>query len=438
MPGALAGWLHAQEKYGRLTPAESFADAIRLAEEGAPVSYRNHEFITMAADHIRGNAAAAGTFLVDDAAPRPGGLLKQPNLARSMRRVVEGGRDAFYRGDLGREFVAAVQAAGGILTTDDLANFTVREKQPLSIDVFGCTVFSPPPPCSGFQYLQTLGMLADEDLVGMGHNSADYLHLLLEAIKLATADRIHATMVDEIDHTTLLERDYLRERRSQINPTNAALGLGERFDEPATHDSAAVQPGARATITRRNGEHTTHFAVVDADGMAVNVTQSLGNPFGAGVMAGETGLMLNNFLNWIDLDPASPNALQPGRQMENCMSPPQVYRDGRFLMTMGTPGSWGILQTQAQALLNVLAFGMHVQDAIEAPRVRLTSGRTVMIEGRVPAEVRADLAQRGHDVETLPDFTWAVGGMHGIMRDPETHVLIGGADPRRDGAAVGW
>jgi gamma-glutamyltranspeptidase/glutathione hydrolase len=168
------------------------------------------------------------------------------------------------------------------------------------------------------------------------------------------------------------------------------------------------------------------------------VTQSLGNPFGSGFMAGETGLMLNNFMNWVDLDPASPNVLKGGKQMENCMAPPQVYRDGRFLMTMGTPGSWGIPQTQSQAILNVLAFGMNVQQAIEAPRVRQMGGDKLSVEGRIPGAVAGALARRGHAVTLLPDYTWAVGGMHGIMRDPESGVLIGGADPRRDGYAVGW
>jgi gamma-glutamyltranspeptidase/glutathione hydrolase len=124
--------------------------------------------------------------------------------------------------------------------------------------------------------------------------------------------------------------------------------------------------------------------------------------------------------------------------MENCMAPPQVYRDGRFLMTMGTPGSWGIPQTQSQAILNVLAFGMNVQQAIEAPRVRHMGGDKLSVEGRIPAEVVAELDRRGHAVTVLPDYTWVVGGMHGIMRDPESGVLIGGADPRRDGYAVGW
>lgn len=436
VPGAPGGWLAALERYGTMPASRVFADAIDLAERGAPVSYRNVEFITLAASTIAGNEDAARTFLPDGVPPRAGDLLRQPRLAQTLRRLSEGGADEFYTGALGREVVAAIRAAGGIMSEDDLANFRVEWQTPLSIEFHGYQVFAPPPPCAGFQYLQTIKMLQDDDIVALGHNSADYLHLLIEAIKLAASDRIAYTYRSDIDHRALLEAEYVRSRRQEIDPSAAALGPGERWYSPETRDPAGVRPGPVAT--RRNGEHTTHFAAADASGMAVNVTQSLGNPFGSGFMAGATGLMLNNFLQWTDFDPESPNVLVGGKKMENCMAPPQVYRDGRFLMTMGTPGSWGIPQTQSQAILNVLAFGMNVQQAIEAPRVRLMAGRHIAAEGRIPAETLSALEARGHQIERLPDFTWIVGGMHGIFRDPETGVLIGGADPRRDGAAIGW
>jgi gamma-glutamyltranspeptidase/glutathione hydrolase len=434
VPGSPGGWFAALERYGSLPAARVFADAIRLAEEGAPVSFKNQEFIAFAAEHIRDSPQAAETFLPDGAPPRPGSVLRQPRLARTLRRIAEGGAGVFYRGDLGREVVAAVRGAGGILSEADLAGFRVQWQQPLSVDFHSWQIFAPPPPSAGIQYLQTIKMLEDDDLATLGHNSAEYLHLLIETIKLAAADRIAYTMRDDVNHDQLLDTGYLQSRRRQIDQTRAALGPGERFDSPETLDPASVRPGP----ARRNGEHTTHFAAADASGMAVNVTQSLGSPFGGGFMAGETGLMLNNFLNWVDLHPDSPNALAPGRQMENCMAPPQIYRDGRFVMTMGTPGSWGIPQTQSQAILNVLAFGMHIQDAISAPRVRLMAGRTVAVEARVGADVVNDLQARGHVVQLLPEYTWVVGGMHGIYRDPESGVLVGGADPRRDGYAVGW
>lgn len=434
VPGAPAGWLAALERYGTMTPERVFRNAIALAEEGAPVSFRNAEFIAGAADRIRPWDQAARTFLPDGIAPQPGSILQQPRLAHTFRRLLQGGEREFYEGALGREIVTAVRDNGGLLSEHDLAAFTIEWQEPLSIHFHEYEIFAPPPPSAGIQYLQTIGMLADDPLPSLGHNSADYLHLLIEAVKLAMADRIAYTMRDDVDHTRLLDPAYLRQRRGLIDMNTAAPGPGERFDSPETRDPASVRPG----LTRRNGEHTTHFAAADASGLAVNVTQSLGSPFGSGFMAGKTGLMMNNFLNWIDLDPESPNALAPGKQMENCMAPPQVYRDGRFLMTMGTPGSWGIPQTQAQAILNVLAFGMNVQDAIDAPRFRIVGGRHVSIEGRAPGDVIEELERRGHDVRRLPNYTWTVGGMHGIYRDPGSGILMGGADPRRDGYAVGW
>jgi gamma-glutamyltranspeptidase / glutathione hydrolase len=434
VPGAPAGWLTALARYGRLPASRVFADAIDLAEHGAPVSHRNVEFITGAAHAIRGSEHAARTFLPDGEPPRAGGLLRQPNLARTLRRLAEGGMGEFYGGSLGREVVAAVRGAGGVLSDADLETFRVRWQQPLSVEFRGYQIFSPPPPCAGFQFLQTIKMLEDDDLVALGHSSADYLHLLLEAIKLAVSDRIAYTCRTDIDHRALLDTAYLQARRQQVDPGRAALGPGERFDSPETKDPVSVSAGP----ARRNGEHTTHFAAVDSSGMAVAVTQSLGNPFGCGFMAGETGLMLNNFLNWVDLDPDSPNALEPGKPMENCMAPPQVYRDGSFLFSIGTPGSWGIPQSQSQALLNVMAFGMTVQQAIEAPRVKLLAGYHALAEGRIPVAVTDELNARGHSIERGPDLTWLVGGMHGVYRDPESGVLMGGADPRRDGYSVGW
>jgi gamma-glutamyltranspeptidase/glutathione hydrolase len=436
VPGAPGGWLAALGRYGSLPAQRVFADAIRLAEDGAPVSFRNVEFIGIGASQIAPYENSAATFMPGGEIPRAGSILKQPKLARTLRRLAEGGAAEFYSGSLGREVVGAVRAAGGVLSDVDLANFQVEWQAPLSVDFHGWQVFAPPPPCAGLQYLQTLLLVAGDDLVALSHNSAGYIHLLIEAIKLAEADRMEYTQ-RPIDHAGLLDPEYVRQRREQIDPGSAAYGPGERWNSPESRDPAAVQPG-EPRITRRAHEHTTHFAAADASGMAVNVTQSLGNPFGCGFMAGDTGLMLNNFLHWTDHDPESPNALAGGKKMENCMAPPQVYRDGRFVMTMGTPGSWGIPQTQTQAILNVIAHGMNVQEAIEQPRFRHIAGREIAVESRVPASVTDDLSALGHIVTRVPDWSWLVGGMHGIYRDPQSGVLMGGADPRRDGYAVGW
>jgi len=183
-------------------------------------------------------------------------------------------------------------------------------------------------------------------------------------------------------------------------------------------------------------EQTTHFACADADGTVASVTQTLGVPFGSGFAVPGTGLVLNNILKWMDLDPASPNVLKPGRKAGTMMSPTQVFRDGGFALSIGTPGSYGILQTQPQMLLNVLEFGFNIQEAIEQPRIRCYRNRLLDAESRVPEATRRGLATRGHEVNAIDDWSWIVGGGQGIARDPESGAWMAGADPRRDGYAL--
>lgn len=433
VPGAPKAWFAAMEQYGSKPAGDLFADAIDLAENGAPVSHKNAEFIELNAHRLRPHPDAAATFLPGDAAPRPGSLLRQPRLAGTYRTLAEDGPDAIYHGRIGEEMCRAVREAGGYLSQQDLETFQVRWLEPLGTPFREYQIYGAPPPTCTIEYLELLRIVENEDLAGMGHNSADYLHLLIEAVKLASADRIEYTMRGEIDFDALLSDDYITAQRARIDAEVAALGRGERFS--GSVDPNAVTPGNPG---RRNGEHTTHFAVADASGLAVNVTQSLGSPFGSGFMAGETGIMLNNFLDWTDLSRESPNALQPGKPMENCMSPGQIFLDGQFYATLGTPGSWGILQTTPQMMLNLLVHGKNIQEAIEAPRFRFMGGKKVIIEERIPADVRADLEQRGHELAPAGDLTWQVGGGHGTHRDPESGVFSGGADPRRDGYALAW
>jgi len=183
-------------------------------------------------------------------------------------------------------------------------------------------------------------------------------------------------------------------------------------------------------------EQTTHFACADSTGMVVSVTQTLGVPFGSGFAVPGTGIVLNNILKWMDRDPASPNVVRPGRKAGTMMSPTQVFRDGVFHVSVGTPGSYGILQTTPQMLLNVLEFDMAIQEAIEAPRVRVYRDRLVDAEARIGADVRAELGRRGHDVHVLDEWSWVVGGGQGIVRDAESGAFMAGADPRRDGYAL--
>jgi gamma-glutamyltranspeptidase/glutathione hydrolase len=433
VPSVLAGWLAAHARFGRLDRAKLFQPAIELAEQGWPVSpwaagiFRDHAF------RLRKHAPSGGAYLVDGEPPRSGSVISQPDLARSYREIVDGGAGVLYQGDLGRRLVQAIGAAGGWLTQTDLAGYAPRWREPLSTDYRGWQVHTPPPPSSGFQYLECLKILEASDLVALGHNSADYLHLLVEAIKLASADRTAYATADLLTIRRLFSPHYAAQRRQLIDRFRAAPSEGERF---LADKSDEVRPGKLEPVA---AEHTTHFETADRWGNLVAVTQSNGAPFGSGFVAGETGIVVNNFLYWTDLDPASPIYLRGGEpQREIPMAPCIVTRDGQLMMGIGTPGSYGILQTTLQMLLNALDFDMHIQAAIEAPRVRAFERTRVDVESRLAPDVISDLQLRGHDVRMLEPWTWAVGGGHGIRLDGASGALQGGADPRRDGQAVAY
>ncbi len=433
VPGACAGWLTAHDAYGRLDRATVFAPAIDYAEQGVPISLKNAVFFraARAGGHLTPETQAV--FMPGGDAPAPGSVIRQPMLATTFREVVAGGRDAFYRGALGKRLVAAIRRQGGLLSEDDLASYEPVWLDPISTTYRGYEICCPPPPCSGFQYLQTLNMLEAFDLAGMGQNTAETIHLMAEAMKLAVADRIAYAARPDIPISGLLSKDYAAQRRALIDPRRAAPSEGERYAGPPR--PGVIRAGAPQLAVK---ECTTHFDVVDSEGNAVAITQSLGDGFGSGVMAGDTGIVLNNFAYWFDADPSSPNAIGPGKKAEMCLAPALVLRDGKPFMAIGTPGSFGILETTPQMIVNVIDFGYSIQAAIEAPRFRTYEGTTLEVEARIPKAVRDELLTRGHTIRLIDDWSFLVGGGQGIMIDPESGTLLGGADPRRDGYALGW
>jgi gamma-glutamyltranspeptidase/glutathione hydrolase len=431
VPGNFAGWWEALRAYGRLTPEVVFAPAIRRAEEGFPLTHRGAAFF---AEHcIRLAPEARAVFLPDGGVPHPGTILTHKALASTLRRLATEGPDPLYRGDLGQRVCEAVQTAGGWLTMEDFAEFRVEWTDPVVSTFRGDEVASVPPPAAGTQVLETLNILEGVDLKALGHNSAEALHLIIEAVKLAMADRVAYQALPEAPAAGLVSKEYAAAQRARIDRERAAISAGERFFAEGL--PGEIAPGDPYGYGR---EHTTHLSVVDAEGNAASITQTLGSPFGSGFFAGDTGILLNNLLMWNDLDPRSPNVLAPHRKVETRMAPTQVFRNGRLLVAIGTPGSYGIPQTTTQMLLNTLEYDMNIQEAIEAPRVRVYRDRAVDAEARIPAEVRAALRARGHVIRELPDWSWVVGGGQGVWLDPATGALAGGADPRRDGYAMGW
>jgi gamma-glutamyltranspeptidase/glutathione hydrolase len=429
-PGNLGGWLAALERFGSMTPQRVLAPAIELAENGVPLTWMSARFFEQARSTLARSAEAERLYL-GNGGPRPGKVVSYKELAATYRQVAEGGAEVFYRGPIAKAIARAVSEAGGWLSEADLAGFAPEWREPLAVTYRGWEVCSVPPPFSAFQMLETLNILEGYDVAGWGHNSPDYLHHFIEAVKLGSADRLAYAYSPDVPVSGLVSKAYAASQRGRIDPGRAAVSEGERFNP--TRLPGQIGEGHPADF--RN-EQTTHFACADAEGTVVSVTQTLGAPFGSGFAIPGTGLVLNNILKWMDRDPASPNVLRPGRKAGTMMSPTQVFRDGAFALSIGTPGSYGILQTQPQMLLNVLEFGLSVQEAIEAPRVRVYRDRLVDAEARIPAETREALARRGHEVNVIDDWSWIVGGGQGLARDSESGALMAGADPRRDGYAL--
>ncbi len=429
-PGNLGGWLAALERFGTMPRARVFAPAIDWAEQGVPLTFMNARFIEQARAQL-GRSAEAERLYLGNGGPRPGKIVTYKELAATLRQVAEGGAEAFYRGPIAKAMARAVREAGGWLAESDLAQFKPEWREPLRIGYRGLDICSVPPPFSAFQMLETLNILEGYDVQAWGHNSADYLHHLIEAIKLGSADRLAFAYSGAVPIKGLLSKAYAASQRARIDSAQAAVSEGERHNREKL--PGQISEGHPAQF---ENEQTTHFACADADGTVVSVTQTLGAPFGSGFAVPGTGLVLNNILKWADLDPTSPNVLKPGRKAGTMMSPTQVFADGAFRLSIGTPGSYGILQTQPQMLLNVLEFGFNIQEAIEQPRVRVYRDRLLDVESRISEETRMGLAKRGHTVNVIDDWTWVVGGGQGIVRDLESGAWMAGADPRRDGYAL--
>ncbi len=431
VPGSPAGWCAALERFGTMDRASVFKHVIEICEEGHPVTVHAANIVNTYEPWMRDYPSSMGFFFPEGAPMRVGQLHKQPDLARTFRALVEGGPDVYYKGEIADKIVNFCQTNGGLLTKQDMADLTVEWVDAISIRYRDFTVYGPPPPSSAVQWLQTLKLLEGYDLKAMGHNSVEHLHTLIELEKLAIADRVHYNVRPGAPIDYLLSDEYCAERRKLVDPKRVGRLGGARY--ATTMDTGIVKPGDLMGMR----ESTTHFNVVDAEGNAISCTQSLGG-FGSGVVVPDTGILLNDFLYWFDLDAGSPNVIAPHKKVEMCLSPGMIWRDGKVFACMGTPGSHGIMETTPQFMSNLMDFEMTIQAAIEAPRVRPQEANRVIAESRISKEVLAGLAARGHLIDPQPDFSMAFGGAQGVMIDPDNGTFSGGGDPRRDGYAVGW
>jgi gamma-glutamyltranspeptidase/glutathione hydrolase len=466
VPAAPDAWITALRRYGTMSFGDVAAAATRLARDGFPMYPLMAASLKKQQERLRGWPSSAAVLLPNGHAPEAGEVFRQTDLAASLQYMadeekaaasrsrnghgrdagLEAARNAFYRGDIAKKIVAFMKAEGGLLSAEDLANYhspvgPAERRRFGDLEVFTCGAW-----CQGPVLLQTLALLEGTDVKALGHNSADYVHHLTEALKLAFADReayYTDPAVGEVPLPTLISSEYAAERRKMIRPDQA----WPEMPPPGELGAAAVR--LRASPPNPNPEpDTSYVCAADRWGNLFSATPSDGS-YGSPMVPG-TGLIPSSRGSQSRPDPRHPAGVAPGKRPRLTPNPALAIKgNGEQFFPFGTPG--GDVQSQAmlQVLLNVFVHGQDVQSAIENPRFASYSypssfapydyypGR-LNLEGRFPEAVTADLARRGHQVERWPDWIWLAGAVCGILADKQRGVMEAGADPRRAAYALGW
>jgi gamma-glutamyltranspeptidase/glutathione hydrolase len=433
VPGTLRLLATALDRFGTQSLADTLAPAIALAEDGFPI---NRFLAADLATHQAKLAAwppSAAIFLPDGQPLREGDLLRQPDLARAFRLIAAQGPAVFYEGEIAAVIVDTQAARGGRMTLADLAAYTIRERDPVAGRYRDYEIRAMPPPSSGGLTLQHLLQLLEPlDLRARGLHSAPTLHLMLEAMRLAYADRA-AYLADSdfvpVPGQGLLDPAYVASRRALIDPARATpnVAAGDPFAyEPGT------PPGAQSLPVRAESPQTTHFVVVDGQGNVVSVTSSIEFIWGNGMVVPRYGFFLNNELTDFSFLPEGPNAVEPGKRPRSSMTPTIVLRDGQPVLALGSPGGSTIITTVLQVLLNVVEHDLPLQAAVDAPRIYSAAYPDVTWEAALPADTLAALAALGHAPAPQPAV---LGSVQAAQRTPGG-AWIGAADPRREGTVV--
>lgn len=465
VPSAVDSWLTALARYGTMTFEQVVTPALELAEEGVPmqpvVRKALLEDLESPDSVLKRWPSSQAVFMPEGHVPGQFEPFLQPDLARTFRRLIEAEREAkskgrasaieaarnrFYRGDIAEEMASFSEEQGGLLAYDDFAEFAVRIEEPVSARFRDDTIVTCGPWCQGPMVAQTLQTLEDDDLATLGHNSADYIHLVSQALNLSFADR-HAYYGDpdfvDVPIDALLSRDYTREQRQRIDMTRAF----EAMPDPGRASSPQAAAPEPAAVAGAEELDTSFTCVVDrwGNGFAATPSDAL---FHSPVVPGLGHIMSGRgSQSWLEEGQAS--KVEPGKRPRLTPNPSMVFRDGRLFMPFGCPGGDAQPQAMVQLYLNIAEFGMDPQAAVEAPRFTSSnfpnsfwphtylSGR-LNLEGRIDAGTAGALSDRGHDVRMRSDWEpMSVAALSAIVIDPDTGTLIGGADPRRDTYAIG-
>lgn len=425
VPGTVAGLLTALEKYGTMKRADVMAPAIKHAGEGIIVSKNLEGIIQDNYEKLVKFDAASEVYLKDGLPYEAGDRLVNKDLAATLTKISKEGKKAFYEGEIAKKIADEVQKQGGLMTVEDLKNYTIEEREPVVGKYRDYTIISCPPASSGGTHIvQLLNMVENYDLKAMGDNTPESWHIWAESMKQAFADRAEYmgdTAYVKVPLKGLTSKEYAKEVVKKIDLEKAGKDI--KIGDPSKYESGS----------------TTHFSVMDKDGNMVAVTQTINYFFGSGVVVPGTGIMMNNEMDDFVPQKNMKNSIEGGKRPLSSMSPTLVLDPkNRPLMTIGSPGATRIIPAVALTISNVIDHGMTLQEAINAPRIAQFQSGKLNAEGRMSFESYNKLQEMGHEINMRGTYDNYFGGVQGIMMDYDTKTLQGGADPRRDGQAAAF
>jgi gamma-glutamyltranspeptidase/glutathione hydrolase len=434
-PCLVDGWCQVHERWGTLSLATLLESAIFYARDGFAATRTFCRYAREQADSLAADPGAAAIFASNGALPSLGAPIRQPALSRTLEAIAGGGRTEFFEGAIARALVQWVQANGGLLDGEDLRASRAELQEPIRTRYRGLDVLETPPNSTGATLLQELAVAEHFDLVALARegelpcDAPDLVHTLVEIKKLCFQDR--ERIADSADQAAVIDR--------LLSPRRVSELAGRVDPRRAVARPVSLQP---------TDANTTYLAVVDSLGNAISGIQSLNDVFGAAVIAGETGILLNNRMRYWHLEPGHPNRLQPGRRVRHTMNAPMALQDGRPALVFGTPGADAQVQVNLQVFTALADFGLDPQQAVEMPRWQSMQPGTManwphdtpdelVVEDRIAERTRAELVRRGHHVQIVGPLDGPCS-INVIRRDSETGYWQAGSDPRRDGYAAAF
>ncbi len=421
VPGSLAGLAHALKEYGTLDLKTVMAPAIRLAEEGFTVNRLLAGIVANQSEKLARFPESRAIYMPDGSPLREGDKFYHKDLARTYRMIVEQGPDVFYKGRLAEAIVREIKLGGGWLDTEDLHNYRVLKKGPVTGSYRGYEIVSMPPPGSGVLVIELLNILEGFDMAAMGHNTAESIQVMVEAMRRVFIDKSRF----------MGDPDFVRVPTSTL-ASKAYAGRVRAGIERGSVNRKPVMPRIAS-----GSDQTTHISVADKDGNVVSLTQTLNSFFGSGMTVPGTGILLNNEMSDFDAEPGRPNSIQPGKRPVSSISPTIVFDRGKPMLALGMGGATRIISGLAQIIMNIADYRMSLSDAIGAPRVTGYS-EVITLESRIPEVVRRKLVSFGYSLDVRKAFDIFLGGAQGVMVAPASGRLEGGADPRRAGSVESY